>query len=254
MNVKKFIHTIVVALSVAVFCMGGTVAYAIQLPDDAVVGLPEKLSIIDSEGNFVDSSSGEYCLRIDDIMPSTTYSKDLQIMNLLEDKAYHIYFYAEPISNSGNIDLKDECVLTLSLDGKQVYVGKVTGDGNIDLTTTPIDLGLYTSGESRTLHCEVLWNDSNDTYIDYGEKLVDIDGVHIVREGNTDYYSYGEVTFKWIFYASLDEDYVPPKTGILSSKLSPIYIAILSACAILIVVMLILIKRKKDKLSKGANV
>jgi hypothetical protein len=113
---------------------------------------------------------------------------------------------------------------------------------------------LYTTGESRTLHCEVVWNGSDDTYIDYGEKLVDIDGVHIVREGNTDYYSYGEVTFKWIFYASLDEDYVPPKTGILSSKLSPLYIAILSACAILIVVMLILIKRKKDKLSKGANV
>jgi hypothetical protein len=120
------------------------------------------------------------------------------------------------------------------------------------MTTTPIDLGLYTPGESRVLNCQVTWNPSEEgVNIDYGEKLVDADGTHVIREGDTDYYGYGEVTFKWIFYAVLDETYVPPKTGILGSN-SILYAVIIAVCALMVLIMAVLIAVKKRK-TKGNN-
>ncbi len=79
------------------------------------------------------------------MIPGEQYSKDIQIMNLREDKAYHIFFYALPVDKSGEIDLEQECTTTITLEGEPLYQGLVTGDGNVDMTDTPLDLGLYES-------------------------------------------------------------------------------------------------------------
>jgi hypothetical protein len=227
------------------------VACAVQLPDGAVQGLPEKLTVMDSDGNSA-NQSGEYYFHVEDMVANQTYSKSIQIINLREDKAYHIYFYAEPVSKSGNIDLEEECEAVITLSGDEVYRGKVTGDGNVNMAKTPIDLGLYTPGESRVLNCQVTWQPSEeDVNIDYGEKLVDADGTHIIRAGDSDYFGYGEVTFKWVFYAVLDETYVPPKTGILGSD-SIVYAVIIIVCVVMVLAMLLLIAVKKRK-SKGTK-
>lgn len=245
---KKFIYSLLTILSCAVLCLSnGLLTFAeVQLPDGAVKGLPEKLTIMDSSGNSVNSATGEYFFQVKNMIPNQTYSKDIQIINLREDKAYHIYFYAEPLSKSGDIDLENECTAVISLGENQVYKGKVTGDGNIDLTETPIDLGLYIPGDSRVLNCKITWDGSSvNESIDYGERLVDKDGTTIIREGSEDGYIYGEVTFKWIFYAVLDETYDPPKTGILGNTSSLIYIIILCICIIMVITMIILIMIKK---------
>jgi hypothetical protein len=227
------------------------VACAVQLPDGAVQGLPEKLTVMDSDGNSA-NQSGEYYFHVEDMVANETYSKNIQVINLREDKAYHIYFYAEPVSKSGNIDLEEECEAVITLSGDEVYRGKVTGDGNVNMAKTPIDLGLYTPGESRVLNCQVTWQPSEeDVNIDYGEKLVDADGTHIIRAGDSDYFGYGEVTFKWVFYAVLDETYVPPKTGILGSD-SIVYAVIIAVCSVMVLAMLLLIAVKKRK-SKGTK-
>jgi hypothetical protein len=227
------------------------VACAVQLPDGAVQGLPEKLTVMDSDGNSA-NQSGEYYFHVENMVANQTHSKSIQIINLREDKAYHIYFYAEPVSKSGNIDLEEECEAVITLSGDEVYRGKVTGDGNVNMAKTPIDLGLYTPGESRVLNCQVTWQPSEeDVNIDYGEKLVDADGTHIIRAGDSDYFGYGEVTFKWVFYAVLDETYVPPKTGILGSD-SIVYAVIIIVCVVMVLAMLLLIAVKKRK-SKGTK-
>jgi hypothetical protein len=220
----------------------------VQLPSGAVEGLPDKLTIMDSDGTPANSETGEYYFCVYDMVPNETYTKNIQVINLREDKAYHIYFSAEPLDKSGTIDLEEECEAVITLGSTEIYRGKVTGEGNIDLTSTPLDLGLFTPGDSRILNCKVTWQ-SDGTDVDNGQRLVDADGTHIIREGNQSE-SYGEVTFKWVFYAVVDESYVPPKTGLLgTSNLG--YIIALVVCVMMVIIMLILIQRKKRLQNQG---
>ena len=99
----------------------------VTLPEGAVKGLPEKLTAMDSEGRAVNSASGEYFFTVDNMVFGETYSKDIQLMNLLDNKAYHIYMHTEPVSKSGDIDLEKGCVCKMYLDGKEVYSGDVNG-------------------------------------------------------------------------------------------------------------------------------
>lgn len=244
---KKIIRKLAMASCAAVllFCNCFTAFAEVSLPEGTAAGLPEKLTVLDSDGNSV-NESGEYFFYVEDMVPYETYSKDIQIMNLREDKAYHIYFYAEPISKYGEIDLENSCTAVFTLEGNQIFEGKVTGeafDSSIDLADEPIDLGLYEPGKSRILNCSVTWNGSDaEAFIDFGQKTVSKDGTEIVREG--DRFIYGEVTFRWVFYAVVDEEYVPPKTGIFSYE-NNVYIIVMIAAAVLILILLLLIAVKK---------
>lgn len=229
------------------FCNCLTAFAEIPLPEGTAAGLPEKLTVLDSDGNAV-NGSGEYFFHVEEMKPYETYSKDIQIMNLREDKAYHIYFYAEPISKQGEIDLENDCTAVFTLDGGKVFEGKVTGesaDGGTDLSQEPIDLGLYEPGKSRSLNCKVTWNGTSaGDFIDYGHRVVSSDGTQTLREKSGDNYIYGEVTFRWIFYAAVDETYTPPNTGFLSQN-SAVYAAVVAAAAVMIIIMLLLIRKKK---------
>ena len=64
------------------------------------------------------------------------------------------------MSKYGEIDLENECVVTLYLDERVVYQGKVTGEGIPDVRNEPLDLGRYGPGQSRVLRAEIVWNAS----------------------------------------------------------------------------------------------
>jgi hypothetical protein len=227
----------------------------VRLPDGTAAGLPEKLTVMDSDGNSV-NSSGEYFFEVEDMQPYTDYSKDIQIMNLREDKAYHIYFYAQPIGSSGEIDLENDSTAVFTLDGEKVFEGKVTGeatDGGENISDTPIDLGLYEPGDSRKLNCTVTWSGTSaGDFIDYGHRLIDTEGEHILRGKSGDDTIEGEVTFRWVFYAVLDENYTPPNTGIFGTD-SRILTAAIFAAALAVFVMIILVIRKKKKKNTKAT-
>ena len=106
----------------------------VMLPEGAVKGLPSDLTAMDSEGNVVSSDTGEYFFRVEDMDYGVTYQKDVQLMNLRDDKAYNIYFYVEPLWKDGQIDLEEGCECKFFLDGEEFYSGTVTGNGNFDLT------------------------------------------------------------------------------------------------------------------------
>ena len=225
-------------------------AASIQLPDGTVAGLPEKLAILDSDGNSASSDTGEYFFCVENMEPYTAYSKDIQIMNLREDKAYHIYFYAYPLEQSGDIDLEEDCTAVFTLDGEQVFMGNVSGesaDGSRNLSEEPLDLGIFEPGDSAVMNCTITWDGSDvDLLADYGSRVVDSDGEHIIREGNGTVYVEGEVTFRWVFYAAVDEEYTPPKTG-LAGLDTWIYLAAIGVLIVLILGMLALLLRKKRR-------
>lgn len=246
MRVKAFVAAL--CSSFLLFASSVQASAAVQLPDGAVKGLPSDLTAMDSEGNVVSSSTGEYFFHVEDMTYGETYTKDVQIMNLREDKAYHIYFYVEPVSKNGEIDLEEEVDCTMRLDGAQFFKGNVNGKGNIDLTQEIQDLGYYKPGDSHTLSCSVVWSglDEDMQHIDEGERLVTDQGITIVRDKNGDRHVEGEIIFKWIFYAAVDEDFTPPDTGLLSSKNDFWIISIAGAGGLVAVMaLLLLIKRRK---------
>ena len=225
----------------------------VKLPEGAVKGLPEKISAVDSSGRSVSSETGEYFFYVENMDFGVVYTKDIQLMNLRDDMAYHIYFYTEPVpeSKKGDIDLEKSCVCTFRLDGEQFYKGSVSGAGNIDLTKEAKDLGYYKPGDAHTLSCSVAWVDAPMDYsIDEGHRLVDKNGTVVLDPGSGKSEISGEIEFKWIFSAAADEDYVPPQTGLLAAD-GTFWIACIAVCTLLVVIMLVLVtikKRKKNKL------
>ncbi|MBQ5562320.1 MAG: hypothetical protein IIT39_02920, partial [Clostridia bacterium] len=139
-----------------------------------------------------------------------------QIMNLREDAAYRIFFNAQRISTTGEINLEEECICTVYLDGAVIYKGKITGEGEPDIRETPLSLGYYHSGESRIMQVDIVWPndvDHGNFEIDNGARIVDSKGTTIVREKTGKSHIEGETIFKWIFTAVTDLDPVPHPSG-----------------------------------------
>lgn len=227
-------------MAVLLFCFSMTVS-AEELPDGTVAGLPEKLVVMDSDGNSV-SENGEYFFSVENMNAGEQYTKNIQIMNLREDKAYNIYFRIEPVSKKGEIDLEEECTATITIGDEKIYQGKVSGkDSNI--SQKGVSLGNYIPGQSCNMKCTIVWNGTDaGGHIDYGEKIISSDGITIVREKDGKESISGEIEFRWIFYAQVDTNYDPPKTGFYSETF--LY-TVLFLAAVLSITMIILVTKKK---------
>lgn len=197
----KYIKIISVMLAAVLSLLLSIAVNAEELPNGSVQGLPERLAVLDDSGNSV-SDSGEYYFEVENMQQGTAYTKKIQIMNMRDDAAYKVLFRAEPVSSSGSIDLANECECVISLDGTELYRGKVTGEGTPDIRTTPLDLGVYNSGQSRHMTVSIVWNGSSaGGFIDNGERVVTNSGTEIVREKSGNSTISGETEFKWIFSA-----------------------------------------------------
>lgn len=153
MSMKRTLTAL--ASGLLLLCCPVLTAFAqVALPDGAVKGLPERLTAMDSEGRVVSSDTGEYFFHVEGMAYGETYTKEVQLMNLRDDKAYHVYFYVEPLWKDGQIDLEEGCDCTFWLDDREVYCGKVTGEpyeGYMDLTQEVLDCGSFAPGDSHTL-------------------------------------------------------------------------------------------------------
>ena len=249
---KKLIAILLAA--VLLMSMSVTAAYADELRAGTVAGLPEKLVVLDDNGNSV-SENGEYFFEVQDMTPGENYVKNIQIMNLREDASYHIYFNAQPMAKYGDIDLEEECVLTLYLDERVVYQGKVTGDGVPDVRDEPLDLGKYGPGESRVLRAEIVWNAtfSQGGAIDEGHRIYDFDGVKVVREKTGKTHIEGEVIFKWIFTAVGDAPPIDQSSGTYIDTGETITFVFAGLVVVAIGVMMVLLFVKKRKKNDNAN-
>ncbi len=226
------------------------------LEDGSVKGLPERLTVMDNEGQSV-SDLGEYFFHVENMTYGETYTKQIQIMNLREDRSYHVYFYINPIEKSGDIDLEKGCTCIFKLDGSEIYSGTVNGIGTKNLIRNHVDLGLYQPGESHILDCAITWNDIDVIQdVNNGKRLVDKDGVAVLEGPDESGEAYGEIEFKWIFYASVDEtamgEHSFVDTGLLSIKNS-FWLTCIGIAAFLVILMLILLSRKKKRSRKKGS-
>ena len=269
MKITRRIISVVCGLLIFVNAFGLSAFAEVALPDGAVKGLPERLAALDDEGNAVNSQTGEYFFRVENMDYGETYTKNIQLMNLREDKSYHIYFYVEPLFKEGEIDLEKGCECRFYLDGTEIYKGDVNGKGSIDLNETHFDCGHYDPGESHTLRCEIVWNEIDVIQnVDNGHRLIDRDGEHVLVGPGDEGHAEGEIEFKWIFYAQVDEDESSsdesssdestsdestsnpgggntPFTGVLGHP--AFWVGCIAVLTVMIGRLLILLKRKQDK-------
>lgn len=183
---KKLLKMITsAALSLLSVMSIGLSAFATDLPNGSVKGIPEGLYVMDENGNSV-SQNGEYYIDISDMQAGETYTKVLSIQNLI-DTPYNLTMSAAPISSKGNLDLEKYTNIKLYLDSELIYGGKVTGEGNVNMQDSPLNLGEVVPGQSKELKAEIVWN---------GEGLKEIEGQAYL----------GKVDFKWIFEASIKEE------------------------------------------------
>ena len=250
---KKLIAVLLTAAILMSVCL--TTVFADELRAGTVAGLPEKLVVLDDNGNSV-SENGEYFFEVENMTPGEVYIKNIQIMNLREDASYHIFFNAQPMSKYGEIDLEEECVLKLYLNDRVIYQGKVTGDGVPDVRDEPLDLGKYGPGESRVLRAEIVWNASGNyenDMIDEGHRIYDFNGVKVVRDKTGKTHIEGEVIFKWIFTAVGDAPPVDQSSGtyIDTGETITFVFAGLVVVAIGVLMFLLFVKKRKKKTEEG---
>jgi LPXTG-motif cell wall-anchored protein len=97
---------------------------------------------------------------------------------------------AQPLQSTGPFDLLDKVRLNLSLDGRQIYDGRVRGDEGNDMIRNALELGEYAYGDSGTMVITLT--------VDKDMKL---------------FYEKSAADIRWHFYAVKDEPADPPKTG-----------------------------------------
>jgi len=214
-RVKRLILSALVIAAV----FSGTVAHA------AATNLPAGMLIGDQYGITV-GVDGAYFIDWDGIEASDTLTKSLTILNT-EPYAFKVSMTAEPLEETGPLQLLDEIHLTLKLDGRILYDGRVRGDEGVDMIRNALDLGNYESGQMRVLDISM----------------------EVSPEMKKYYWKTSEAFLKWNFYAvrevSPDED--GPKTGeIIKYGLYGVMLCMTVATAILIIV------KKKQKKEESA--
>ncbi len=230
---------IAIMLSLAISMSAGISAFAADtqnLDNGSVKGLPEGIYIMDSDGNKA-SEDGSYYVDIQDMKPNVVYTKTISLQNLI-DTPYTLTMSASAVSKGGNLDLENNTNVKLFLDNELVYDGKVTGEGKTNMTVaSPLNLGELSSGQSKELRAEFLW-----------------DGGGLDKITGNEYK--GEVDFKWTFEAALKQvSYSPsplpsdsptPNTGV-GSTIMIIFISFLAIDALFIFLM-----RRRNKTIKEA--
>ena len=199
-------YKIIPVLLAAFLLLGMSVnVFAAKLKVGSVEGLPEKLVVLDDNGNSV-SEDGEYYFEVEGMNAGETYTKKIQIMNLREDASYAIWFNAQRLMKTGEIDLENECVCDIRMDGILVYYGKITGEGNPDIRNDALYLGTYHPGDSRVMTVNIRWDGTDKGgAIDNGARLVDSSGISVTRDRSGVRHIEGETIFKWIFTAAVKD-------------------------------------------------
>ena len=243
MSVKRLLS----ALFCSLLLMAVSVinAYAEEnLPNGAVKGMPDRVIAVDSDGDPINSDTGEYFFSVEDMKPGVHYTKDIQLMNLREDKGYHLFFYPESVSKNGSIDLEKDCDCTFYLDDEVIYTGSVTGNSENDALHDIIDLGSYAPGESHKLVCDIVWN--TRTVVQPEDIRTETKKTKYTYSKRVYGKSKGEIEFKWVFCAAVNEEYDPPETGILHAD-GGIWLYTMCGAAGMTVIMLFMIFMKKRK-------
>jgi hypothetical protein len=165
--------------------------------------LPDSFFIDDENGVSV-TGDGAYFLYMDDIMPGDVVTRTLTLRNLEQGDPFAVYMLSEVIGTDGPVDWLDNLHMSITLDGREIYSGRVRGDGmdtrtmkgnGADLLYDGLDLGEFKQGDYGILRF-----------------VITADGGHLSAE---DYKVSSEAKTRFLFNAvnTAGKGGTPPKTG-----------------------------------------
>lgn len=188
--------------------------------------LPSSMLIGDTDGIHV-GTSGQYFIQADDLRPGDTIKKTLTIRNIGLDETYQLSMLASPLTTSGPVNLLDAVHLTLTLNSRIVYSGRLRGDTGVNMISNALDLGEYGPDDGATL--EILLKVDDSMEISHTKSVAEI---------------------KWIFSAVRTDgtDVTAPKTGDLIGYVIS-FAFLLSQLAVILLLMAR--RRKKESAGKG---
>ena len=164
--------------------------------------LPDGFCIGDENGISVTNENG-YFMNVDHMMPGDVFTRTLTLQNLEQgEPPYTLRMTAEPLETTGPVDWLDNLYLLLTLDGEEIYAGRLRGDGadtktmkgnGADLLYEGLALGTFKPGDSAVLRAAVT-----------------VDAGHL---STADLTPVSAAKVRWNFEAVKDVEAPPPKTG-----------------------------------------
>ena len=120
----------------------------------AASALPSGMVVGDDQGIQV-QSDGSYLVDVRDVEPGKKWETKITAINLERDIPYRLTMYiSEPTLVEGSLDLSEAIHMRLVYDGEEVYNGPLSGKSNLvnlQNQQAPLDLGVFESGQTRTL-------------------------------------------------------------------------------------------------------
>jgi len=173
----------------------GMAAHAVE------TNLPEGFLIDDEDGISV-KDAGEFFLFSHSLMPEDIITRTLTLRNLEQGEPFRLRLLGESPASAGPVDWLDNLHLRITLDGRELYAGRLRGDGRdtrtmkgngADLVNQGLDLGEFKKGGYGAL-----------------QFVVTADAGHMSAQDLTEPSS---ASINWVFYAVKDAPPDDPKTG-----------------------------------------
>jgi len=186
-------------------------------------GLPPGLLIGDDSGIHVDST-GYYYIYVQGLQPGDVINKKITIQNAggraepENMSPFALTLKAEPLEETGPVDLLDAIHLEIKLDGQVLYNGRCRGDEDVNMIDNPLNLGVYPVGTIRVL--EVTF--TVDPEMEVSEEI-------------------STAEFRWQFIATRRLRDIPPKTGDTLWYLLPTFGLLVSG------IVLIAVKKRRSR-------
>ena len=163
--------------------------------------LPDSFCIDDENGISV-TDAGAYFLYSDNLMPGDVITRTLTLRNLNQGNPFELCMIGESPESAGPVDWLENLHLRITLDGRELYAGRLRGDGRdtrtmegngADLLYQGLELGTYQQGDYGVL-----------------KFVVTADAGHLSAE---DLREASKASIKWVFYAAKNAEEDGPKTG-----------------------------------------
>ncbi len=157
--------------------------------------LPQGFLIGDENGIHV-QADGTFLIAAYDMEPGDAIYKTLTIQNT-ENSTFDLTMTAQPLTQTGPIELLNSINCRLTLNGQEIYNGRLYGDDGVNMITNALALGTYGPGDIKVMHIELNLDETIPTELLKEKSVAEI---------------------RWNFYAIKKADATPPFTGILEEN------------------------------------
>ncbi|MDR2686684.1 MAG: hypothetical protein LBB75_02950 [Oscillospiraceae bacterium] len=192
-HLAKAIAALLAACLLAMACGAPALAAQTNLPDGFLIDDEDGISVRDAGGFF---------LHAPNLMPGDVVIRTLTLRNLEQGEPFRLHMLGASPSSAGPAQWLDNLHLRITQDGREVYAGRLRGDGKdthtmkgngADLVNEGLDLGLFETGGYGSL-----------------EFTVTADAAHM---SEADLFEPSSANIDWVFVAVKDAAPDPPKTG-----------------------------------------